>query len=722
MRLGATGASPSEARLHLSEKSALAKPGGLLVLPRNIETWLQKTPWQRILLIFALLPALAALNSCKKSSTPTTTSTTPTIVASCASSTVTVNGQVQCTATITNLSSTIVDWSVTGTGTGTIDANGLYKAPATVPSNNVVTITAAAHAQTTLTTTATITIQPPTTISAIVCSGSTQTSSLAVASGMSLACTATSASNTPIPVFWQVNTVTGGTATLGLMSAQGNYVAPLVPPAGGTVTLTAVSQAVSTQTLSVPVTVTFGNRVLKGSYAFSTSGRLTATNGFFARAGSFVADGNGGLTAGLEDVNPQPGGITQKPISFSGSYSIGPDGRGTIQFCEPSTSNVCTVPQTQFRFVVLSPQEAQMIDFQAGSVANGEIVLQPDNSVFNTGSLIGTYTFSFSGFSSATTEESVVGEFVADGAGKITSGELDINTGGVLTSQAAITGGTYTVSANGRGTATLVTSGATFNLAFYMISASRAKFIETDALPILAGDSFKQQSIVPWGPNSLNGSVVFETAGTTVPGGVFLADVGAFTTDGIANVTGGSGLLDQNIGGAVTSTAFGGTYTVDTMGRGTISIPSHSYVIYMTSVGNAVVQETTASTVAHGFLTQPQGGPFTSASLSGSYALNLAGQNAAIRKVDVAGQLAANGTGILTGGLLDINNFGTLQTGQATSGTYTSVALSGRSTILLNPTRNLVLYFVSPARMYVLDTDPAGAATGAAIGSFYKQF
>jgi hypothetical protein len=692
------------------------------VLPRNIDTWLQRGRCQRFLLIFALLPALSTLDSCKKSSTSsTTTSTTPTITVSCSPTSVTVNGQSQCTPSITNLSSTLANWSVSGTGTGTISSSGLYTAPATVPPNNVVTITAAAQAQTTLTATATITITPATAINAVVCLGSTQTSSLTVASGMSLACTATSSSNTPIPVFWQVNGKANGNAILGQMSTQGVYVAPLVPPAGGTITITAVSQAVSTQTLSVPVTVTFGNGVLKGSYAFSTSGKLTATNGFFARAGSFVADGNGGLTGGLEDVSPQPMGITQKPISFSGSYSIGPDGRGTMQFCEPSTSSVCATPQTQFRFVVFSPQEAQIIDFQTGSVANGEIVLQPDNSVFNTGSLIGTYTFSFSGFSSATTEESVVGEFVADGAGKITSGELDINAGGVLTSQAAITSGTYSVSANGRGTATLVTSGATFNLAFYMVSASRAKFIETDVLPILAGDSFKQQLIVPWGPNSLNGNVVFETAGTTVPGRVFVADVGAFATDGIATITGGSGLLDQNIGGTVTSTPFGGTYTVDTAGRGTITIPSHTYVIYMTSVGNAVLQETTAATLAHGFLTQPQGGPFTLASLSGSYALNLAGQNTAIRKVDAAGQLTANGTGNVTAGLLDINNFGTLQTGQATSGTYTSVA-SGRTTILLNPTRNLVLYFVSPARIYVLDADAAGAAAGAAIGSLYKQF
>jgi hypothetical protein len=646
---------------------------------------------------------------------------------------VVVNGTSQCTATITNLSSTLANFQAGGVAGGnstfgTIDANGKYTAPQTVPTNNIVTITAIAQAQTSLTATATITIQKATAISAIDCSGSTTTSGLIVASGMSLACTATDSSGSPISVFWEVNTITGGNATIGKISALGNYVAPLVPPAGGTITITAISQAVSTQTLSVPVNVVFGNRVLNGSYAFSTSGRLQANNGFFARVGSFVADGNGGLI-GLEDVNPQPSIVTLEPIPFSGSYSIGPDGRGTMQFCEPSNSSSCTAPTTQFRVVVVSPQQAQIIDFQGGSAASGEIVLQPDASVFNTGGLIGGYAFSFSGVSSSTSEESVVGEFAADGdpghsgTGKITSGELDINAGGALPSQFAITSGTYTVSSNGRGTATLVTSGPTIKLVFYMVSASRAKFLETDSSPILVGDSFKQQSIVPWGLNSLSDSVVFETSGVG-PSGAFLADVGTFTTDGNGNITAGSGLLDQNDGGTVSSVSssasFGGTYTIDLSGRGTITIPNHSYVMYMISVGHAVVQETTASTVAHGLLTQPQGGPFTTSFLSGSYALSLAGTNAAgasAKTEDLVGQLTSDGSGKLTAGSFDIDNFGATQTGAAEVGTYLPVSMTLRATMSLT-TGNFVLYLVSPTQIFALGTN----TTSVAIGSLYKQF
>ena len=690
----------------------------------------KQAQWHRLFLILTLLPALLALVSCGgggSSSTPAA----PSLTISCTATAVVVNGTVQCTQNVLNLSSTLVTWEVsTGSGTpvaggnstlGTINTNGLYTAPTTQPTpSNVVTITAVSQAQTTLAATATIQINAATAISSIICLDSTQTANLNVTSGNSLACTATSSANTPIPVFWQVNGNPGGTAALGFISGQGNYVAPLVPPPGGTVTIKAISQAVSTQTLTAIVNVAFGNKVMSGSYAFSTHGRLQVTNAFFARAGSFLADGNGGLT-GLEDVNPQPGTITSEPISFSGTYSIGPDGRGIMQFCEPATGNVCAVPTSFFRVAVDSPQQIEIIDFQAGSAASGQIVAQTDTSVFNVAGLNGGYTFSFSGISSGS-DASVVGEFVSDGKGNITSGELDTNTGGTLGTQVPIINtvanpSTYTVNSRGRGIAAIATASKTFNFAFYMVSASRAIFLGTDVSPILVGDSFKQQSLAPWGPSALKGAVVFRTFGTNSAG--FVADVGAFTTDGTASIT--AGLLDENSGGAITSAApVTGAYAIDVMGRGTITFasPSHAYVIYMVSVGSAVVQETTAATVGRGFLTQPQGGPFTTASLGGSYALNLAGQNAAQRKEDVIGQLSADGTGKITGGALDINNFGTLATGQANQGTYTTVDANGRTTMLLSPTRNLVLYFVSPTQLYALDTD----ASDVAVGSLDKQF
>jgi hypothetical protein len=706
----------------------------------NTYMCLREARWPRLLLVFALLPALVVLNSCKGGGSSTTPATpaTPTISVSCVPSQVTVNGTAQCTASITNLSSTLANWQAGGVAggnstSGTIDANGLYKAPANVPTNNVVTITAAAQAQTTLTATASVTI-----LASAAITGINPSTNVTVAAGTSQAFTATVSGGGTLAVFWYVNNsptcssthgVLNGNSTTGMITPQGNYVAPQIPPPGGAVTITAVSQTDSTQSFCVPVTLTFGNASLQGNYAFSTSGRVVADNSFFARAGSFTANGQGGLIGGHEDINPQPSGITQKPISFSGSYSIGTDGRGTMQFCEPSTSNVCTVPTSQFRIVVLSAQQAQIIEFAAGATANGEMDSQ-DASVFNAGGLSGTYTFNFSGVSSGSTTESAVGEFVADGdpshtgTGKITSGEMDINNGGLLSQVPILNTSFYSISANGRGTATLFTSGPTLKFSFYMVSAAGAVFIEQDSTPVLAGDAFKQQSIVPWGVNALNGSLVLGTAGSSPTGGI--ADLGSFAADGAGNIVAGSGTLDQNNAGTVslaTSLALGGSYTFDISGngRGTLTIPGHTYVFYMVSPApsaSAVVQETTAGIVAHGSLVQPQGAAFTAASFKGSYALGLTGIRTPGEE-DVVGQLTADGAGKIITGLLDINSFGVLQPGVANSGTFdTSVASNGRTTMLLTPTRSFVLYFLNPAAILALGTDSAGPATAVLIKQF----
>jgi hypothetical protein len=72
--------------------------------------------------------------------------------------------QQQFSATVINGSSQTVTWAVTGgTGSGTIDTNGLYTAPATVPNPAAVTVTATSLL-TTSPGSATVTIQTPTAV------------------------------------------------------------------------------------------------------------------------------------------------------------------------------------------------------------------------------------------------------------------------------------------------------------------------------------------------------------------------------------------------------------------------------------------------------------------------------------------------------------------------------------------------------------------------------
>src|SRR4029077_15088835 len=278
-------------------------------------------------------------------------------------------------------------WSVSGTGNGSISSGGLYTAPATVPTNNVVTITAVSQVQSTLTATESLTLEKAVAITTVTCNDSQGNQASTVSSGNQLDCTATASTGAIVPVNWSVANTNNPAVILnsGSISSQGVYTAPLVPPQGQSVTITATSQALATETMSVMVTVNFGNKVLSGPYVFSTSGRLTnLSKAFWARAGSFSA-GGGSLT-GFEDTN-QGGApnIVTPQRAFTGSYSIGPDGRGTMQFCE-NGSPACPLGSPSatayFRIVVISPQQAQIIEFSsptsasALTTAGGEILSQ----------------------------------------------------------------------------------------------------------------------------------------------------------------------------------------------------------------------------------------------------------------------------------------------------------------------------------------------------------
>ncbi len=734
------------------------------MLEPNFHAGREKVCWERVLFLLGLAAALAALSSCGSS-----TAVAPTIAVSCTPTDVTVLGTSQCVASVANETSTLVNWSLSGTGTGgglgSITTGGLYTAPATFPKNgtstyNVITITATSQVDSALTSTESITLEEATQISSVICDNAAGNPASVVDSGDTLTCTATASTGAIIPSYWSVTNATSpaNTTNLGSISAQGVYTAPLVPPPGETINITATSQASSTILMSVQATVTFGNKVLSGPYAFSLSGRLTnSSNAFFARVGSFSA--GGGTLTGIEDTNQ---GGTPNTVAtqqtFTGSYSIGSDGRGTMQFCE-GTSAACPLGSaavtSYFRIVVVSPEQIEIIQFSSASAnsstitAGGEILTQ-DSSVFSGGdvNLNGVFSFNFAGVSSTAAEESAVGDFLANGFGTISAGssspsapgEMDTNAGGPVILPAT----TYSISSNGRGTVNL--GGLSFS--FYMVSDGRAKFIEIDSPvapattpdSILVGDAYKQQAsqTCQWGLNSaLSGPTVLETSGAS--SGVVVTDLGSFTASSGAV---SSASIDENSGGTVTSQVgtLSGSYTMDPCGRGTLTVGAHSYVFYVISASDAVLQETTAGTVAHGLLVPSQQGPFVDTTLTGSYAFRLGGTDAAGtagNREDFLGQVTSAGTGTGLTGNFDLNDFGATQTGcvpltancvAITSGMYSVVppgSLRGIISLSLSTTpsattRNLVLYIVSPTQFFVMDTDPAPAGT--AIGTIYDQY
>lgn len=187
--------------------------------------------------------------SAKGTASVTITAPPPvTVTVSPSSASVQVSTTKQFTATVNNSSDQSVTWSVTGGGT--ITSGGLYTAPASVPSG-AVTVQATSVASPTATGSASVTVTNP----ALPVSVTVSPASANVRINRSRLFTATVQNTTNQSVTWKVNGITGGNSTIGTITAQGNYTAPRSVPAGGTVQVSAASNADATKSANATVTI-----------------------------------------------------------------------------------------------------------------------------------------------------------------------------------------------------------------------------------------------------------------------------------------------------------------------------------------------------------------------------------------------------------------------------------------------------------------------------------
>jgi hypothetical protein len=159
------------------------------------------------------------------------------------------------TSVVSNATNTQVTWSVSGAGCsgatcGTIDATGLYTAPAAVPNPAAVTVTATSQQDTSKSGSATVTVQPTPPVSVTVSAANptpfiNQTDKF----------TAVVSNATNTQVTWGVSGAGCTGAACGTIDATGLYTAPATVPNPATVTVIATSQQDTTKTGSSTVTV-----------------------------------------------------------------------------------------------------------------------------------------------------------------------------------------------------------------------------------------------------------------------------------------------------------------------------------------------------------------------------------------------------------------------------------------------------------------------------------
>jgi DNA-binding beta-propeller fold protein YncE len=174
------------------------------------------------------------------------------------------------TSSVTGISSNTVTWAVSpgpetkniipitgGNSTiGTITANGLYTAPATIPNPNTITIWAVSTVDTTVAGTAQVTIDSGVRVSVIPSTETCQTiapvtTSLEVSTTFQFIACVTGTTNTGVT--WAVNKIAGGNISVGTISGSGLYTAPVAAISGVTITATSAADPNQSGNLTLDV-------------------------------------------------------------------------------------------------------------------------------------------------------------------------------------------------------------------------------------------------------------------------------------------------------------------------------------------------------------------------------------------------------------------------------------------------------------------------------------
>jgi hypothetical protein len=482
--------------------------------------------------------------------------------------------------------------------------------------------------------------------------------------------------------------------------------------------------AKATQVFHLTITAgsTSSNSLIKGNYSFLFSG--FDANGTVVIAGNFSANGSGEILSGQEDINRVTG--VSVAASLTGSYSVGTDGRGTMQLV--ATTGNLTVFTSNYLLALDSSGNIHVIEDETVptngiGITHGSGIMKVSVGSFVTSNFSGNYAFEFSGQDFLTEPTVLAGVVNPDGLQTFRSGTVDFNDGGVYSPQLTLTGGFAVGNSSSKGLATFTyqpptSAQITLTFTFYFVSADDIFFAEidtassTNTLPRLSGEMFLQDTGTQFNQSALQGTgVVTGTglAGTGLAGSNSTVFAGLLTStlgDGTANLT-----FDQNAGGTVTPlNSASGTYQVFQNGRvGFANLGNRLAAAYLIGPDQGfIIGSDSAAT--YGLLEQQTGAPFSLSSVQGSYVLS-APKEADNLAVNMIGELSSAGAGNIVGTLDELIPPGPPpSTDIPFSASYT-VTPDGRGNmtpiLIAGFPTNLVFYVVSPSdvRMISLDSN-----------------
>ena len=429
--------------------------------------------------------------------------------------------------------------------------------------------------------------------------------------------------------------------TLGTAAATGNgaavssavtYTPPSSVPtvaAQLTPTITATSVDSPSATDNFTFTIIDGtcgagnNGILNGQYAFLLRGG-GANAGHTALIGSFTANGAGGITGGLFDLNTSTGPSTGLTLTAaSSSYSVGSDNRVCLTLAD-SVGDVLTFRAGVGTLVGGVATQGRIIRFDGRYpqyARQSGVLMKQDPPPFAASKISGNYALGLAGVDSNGGPLASAGVFTANGVSDLSNITLDVNDAGSPSGNLTGGSGSYTVAASGRGTATTTIAApggvATTNFILYMISSSEILAMSSDSL--LAGKSIQ------------SGEFRKQIAGTFSPTAL---DNGGYISyiEGLDTSNGGN---DTQIVQATVTTNGSATLTIDENNNGTL-LPELTQNVVLNIAPNGRMTSTGAPVFylidsisgfivsadalpSYGFVEKQTGGPFSTASINGAF-------------------------------------------------------------------------------------------------------
>src|SRR6202041_2080313 len=316
---------------------------------------------------------------------------------------------------------------------------------------------------------------------------------------------------------------------------------------------------------------------------------------------------------------------------FTGTYTIGSDGRGTMQWI--TTNSKGAMSTTNYVLAEDSGGNFHMIenDTLGTPQTHGSGIIKPVvGGALTAAAFSGNYVLELDGQDNLGKSEVIVGVAHADGVSQVTPGMFDVNDGGTYSPAVAFTATFAVGSSNNKGLLFLTyqipgSAPVTTQYTFYFVSANDIFLMAitpTDALdPRLGGEMFLQQPGAAFDATALSGISV--ATGSGLDGSNATVLVGLLTGDGtsVASVS-----YDQNDGGAVTANNTAtGSYVADPSGNGRMAftgLGARFAAAYLTGPNQGLLIGSDAA-VTYGFLdAQTSTAPFSTTSIQGGYTLS----------------------------------------------------------------------------------------------------